>query len=61
MSVVVHSTTDMLICRGIEVVITGLTRNQFASNRTRVRIPPSAPKEKAAFAAFSFVYEARRG
>ena len=33
-----------LICSGIEVVITGLTRNQFASNRTRVRIPPAAPK-----------------
>ena len=31
-------------CSGIEVVITGLTRNQFASNRTRVRIPPSPPK-----------------
>ena len=26
------------------MVITGLTRNQFASNRTRVRIPPSPPK-----------------
>ena len=31
------------IRRGIEVVITGLTRNQFASNRTRVRIPPPPP------------------
>ena len=30
--------------RGIEVVITGLTRNQFASNRTWVRIPPAAPR-----------------
>ena len=30
--------------RGIEVVITGLTRNQFASNRTWVRIPSSPPK-----------------
>ena len=28
---------------GIEVVITGLTRNQFAGNRTWVRIPPAAP------------------
>ena len=28
------------IRRGIEVVITGLTRNQFVSNHTRVRIPP---------------------
>ena len=31
------------ICRRIEVVITGLTRNQFAGNRTWVRISPSAP------------------
>ena len=30
---------------GIEVVITGLTRNQFGSNPTRVRIPPAAPSE----------------
>ena len=29
--------------RRIEVVITGLTRNQFAGNRTWVRIPPSPP------------------
>ena len=33
-------------CSGIEVVITGLTRNQFASNRTRVRIPPAAPRRE---------------
>ena len=26
------------------MVITGLTRNQFASNRTRVRIPLSPPE-----------------
>ena len=32
-----------LSCSGIEVVITGLTRNQFGSNPTRVRIPPAAP------------------
>ena len=31
------------IRRGIEAVITGLTRNQFVGNHTRVRIPPSAP------------------
>ena len=31
--------------RGIEVVITGLTRNQFAINRTGVRIPPSPPQK----------------
>jgi hypothetical protein len=36
-----------LIWRGIEVVITGLTRNQFASNRTWVRIPSSPPTETA--------------
>ena len=33
--------------RGIEVVITGLTRNQFASNRTWVRIPSSPPKTQS--------------
>ena len=33
--------------RGIEVVITGLTRNQFASNRTWVRIPNSPPKTQS--------------
>ena len=32
------------IWRRIEVVITGLTRNQFAGNGTWVRIPPSPPK-----------------
>ena len=42
------------LCRGIEVVITGLTRNQFARNRTRVRIPPSAPKENTLYGCFSF-------
>ena len=31
---------------GIEVVITGLTRNQFGSNPTRVRIPPAAPEKE---------------
>ncbi len=35
-----------MFCRGIEVVITGLTRNQFVRKHTRVRIPPSAPKQK---------------
>ena len=34
------------ICSGIEVVITGLTRNQFAGNRTWVRIPPAAPRRR---------------
>ena len=38
---------NTVICRGIEVVITGLTRNQFVLTHTRVRIPPSAPKQKA--------------
>ena len=33
------------IRRGIEVVITGLTRNQFARKRTRVRIPSSPPTQ----------------
>ncbi len=31
------------IRRGIEVVITGLTRNQFVLTHTGVRIPPSPP------------------
>ena len=31
------------VCSGIEEVITGLTRNQFVSNHTWVRIPPAAP------------------
>ena len=35
------------IRRGIEVVITGLTRNQFARKRTRVRIPSSPPYSEA--------------
>ena len=30
------------------MVITGLTRNQFAGNRTWVRIPPSPPQSLAA-------------
>ena len=34
------------IRRGIEVVITGLTRNQFARKRTRVRIPSSPPNNQ---------------
>ena len=34
------------MCSGIEVVITGLTRNQFAGNRTWVRIPPAAPARR---------------
>ena len=38
---------ELNIRRGIEVVITGLTRNQFASNRTRVRIPPSPPQTQS--------------
>ena len=33
------------IRRGIEVVITGLTRNQFDGNVTWVRIPSSPPTE----------------
>ena len=35
-----------MVCSGIEAVITGLTRNQFEGNLTRVRIPPAAPKEE---------------
>ena len=39
-----QSNNKVHIWRRIEVVITGLTRNQFAGNRTWVRIPPSPPK-----------------
>ena len=35
------------MCSSIEVVITGLTRNQFAGNRTGVRIPPAASMKTA--------------
>ena len=49
------------LCRGIEVVITGLTRNQFASNRTRVRIPPSAPiNKRSVFADLLFIFTVGR-
>ena len=34
---------NVCVWRGIEVVITGLTRNQFGSNPTWVRIPPPLP------------------
>ena len=37
--------THNLTCSGIEVVITGLTRNQFERHLTWVRIPPAAPKK----------------
>lgn len=33
-------------CSGIEVVITGLTRNQFDGNVTWVRIPSSPPNKR---------------
>ncbi len=39
---------EKLIGSGIEAVITGLTRNQFVSNHTRVRIPPAAPNKRPA-------------
>ena len=42
----IHAVASYL-CRDIEVVITGLTRNQFVSNHTRVRIPLSAPNIKS--------------
>ena len=35
------------IRRDIEAVITGLTRNQFVGNHTRVRIPLSPPNQTA--------------
>ena len=36
----------IILWRDIEVVITGLTRNQFVRKHTRVRIPLSPPKNK---------------
>ena len=51
------------IRRGIEVVITGLTRNQFARKRTRVRIPSSPPLKalgiKCLFSFFVFKQKAK--
>ncbi len=38
------------------MVITGLTRNQFAGNRTWVRIPPSPPKQRHLFFAGAFIF-----
>ena len=35
----------IVLLNHIEVVITGLTRNQFEGNLTRVRIPPAAPRK----------------
>ena len=37
-------------CSGIEVVITGLTRNQFGRKPTWVRIPPSPPNRAGTLA-----------
>ena len=49
--VVIYKKLDSLkfnhIGRDIEVVITGLTRNQFVRKHTRVRIPLSPPKTKS--------------
>ncbi len=47
---------NSFIWRRIEVVITGLTRNQFASNRAWVRLPPSPPYSEKVLCirAFSF-------
>ena len=44
------------ICSGIEVVITGLTRNQFGSNPTRVRIPPAATLDRVFCKADVFLF-----
>ena len=47
------------IWRRIEVVITGLTRNQLGSNPPRVRISPSPPRTTVIFGLrlFSFVMD----
>ena len=44
------------IRRGIEVVITGLTRNQFDGNVTWVRIPSSPPLSPLWFITVDFFY-----
>ena len=46
------SCSFLVFSSGIEVVITGLTRNQFAGNRTGVRIPPAAHKKSRRNACF---------
>ncbi len=44
---IIHSRGNQIVdaWRGIEAVITGLTRNQFEGNLTWVRIPPSPPNK----------------
>ena len=55
-----NSPVQIHICSGIEVVITGLTRNQFGSNPTRVRIPPAAPRRSKLYIACSdFFYKSQ--
>ena len=44
------------IRRDIEVVITGLTRNQFVRKHTRVRIPLSPPKRRTTQSGGSFFF-----
>ena len=54
-STVFYQNSKNLIWRDIEVVITGLTRNQFVRKHTRVRIPLSPPKSlKRLFQALTF-------
>ena len=43
---ILWDTGAAMIWSGIEVVITGLTRNQFDGNVTWVRIPPAPPYKK---------------
>ena len=43
---ILWDTGAAMIWSGIEVVITGLTRNQFDGNVTWVRIPPAPPQQK---------------
>ena len=57
LSVFYQSSQQNHIRRGIEEVITGLTRNQFARKRTWVRIPSSPPSKALktlGFQGFSF-------
>ena len=46
---------ENFIRRDIEVVITGLTRNQFVRKHTRVRIPLSPPKNGRSYLPFYLI------
>ena len=55
-SIIVMHTCASQLWRDIEVVITGLTRNQFVRKHTRVRIPLSPPKRRTTQSGGSFFF-----